>query len=199
MITKQQEREYSLLQAAISGNEGAFNRMYQQHHNDLKGYIVTLLESTKAFSYVDDIEQEVWIRVLKYGQTYAMQEDGSVHSWLFQIARHQVADQLKELDEDLLLFPTSYERHDGHKFGNEIEELSDALDGQTQSPEELLEKKQELLSFISELSDQERQVFTLFSEGYTYDEISTQTDLSINAVDLTIRRIRAKTDGISQK
>jgi RNA polymerase sigma-70 factor, ECF subfamily len=79
----------SLMQAVREGDLGALAILFERHHRPLFNYFVHL-NGNRDLS--EDLVQDVFIRMLKYRQTY--QPDRAFAAWMYQIARNAQADSI---------------------------------------------------------------------------------------------------------
>lgn len=93
-----------LMAAYLFGNQQAFNLLYQRYRSKIFRYISGNLPA----SYVDDVFQETWMRVIKAQKSYAA--GSHFQAWLYRIAHNCIVDKLREKD-----IPTDSEQPEHHE------------------------------------------------------------------------------------
>ncbi len=81
-----------LIEMCRRGDEAAFDTLYQRYRLQLYSYLHKLLSDQK--SDVDDLYQQVWMRVLQNLENYYDQQ--KFISWLFRIAHNLVVDRYRK-------------------------------------------------------------------------------------------------------
>jgi RNA polymerase sigma factor (sigma-70 family) len=79
----------SLMQAVREGDLGALAILFERHHRPLFNYFVHV-NGNRDLS--EDLVQDVFVRVLKYRQTY--QPERPFAAWMYQIARNAHVDSI---------------------------------------------------------------------------------------------------------
>jgi RNA polymerase sigma factor (sigma-70 family) len=78
---------------ALRGNAGAYEALYNRHHNALYGFVYHLLGRGATAEDSEDIAQEAFGTAFsKLGER---RDEASFKSWLFTIARNRAFDQLR--------------------------------------------------------------------------------------------------------
>lgn len=126
-------------------------------------------------SEVDDILQDVFIKILRQGQS--LSSVVQPRAWLFEVTRNTLTDRLRT-------------RHEGLPLPEGLDELLDAvvsehpLDGLAQAC---------LPRVLSELDPQDREVIELCDlQGMTQAEFARQRQLSLPAVKSRLQRARKR-------
>ena len=164
------------------------NNYYQEYAPKVKHWVTVALSKNNVIDYIDDVTQEIWARVVAYKDTYDPAKP--FEGWLNKITQNVLADKLTELTEDRNTH-TSYEWL--------IEQGWEPIDDNMPSPEETLERKQQIVKFMKSLSPQEGQVMSLLMDGASVSEIATELELTEKAVSRTSERIRDKTGDFFKK
>ncbi|MEO6940561.1 MAG: sigma-70 family RNA polymerase sigma factor [Candidatus Kapaibacterium sp.] len=95
-----------------AGEDVAFTLVYQRYSGKLYAYLKLLIGTTDR-SQLDDLFQEVWIRIFKQRDMYVVKEKGTFAGWLFRLAHNLTVSALRKtrhlssfddatLDEELL-------------------------------------------------------------------------------------------------
>ena len=89
--TLRNRRQASLLRRAVSGDQGAFRRLYREIHPPIVRYVAARLNSPED---AEDIVSVVFHRFLEHLPDFDSRR-GSVRSWIFGIARHALIDHYR--------------------------------------------------------------------------------------------------------
>jgi RNA polymerase sigma-70 factor (ECF subfamily) len=76
--------------AVRGGDVGKLGALFERYHRPLYDF---LSRTTGDRTAAEDLVQDVFVRVLKYRQTY--RDDGCFETWVFRIARNARADYFK--------------------------------------------------------------------------------------------------------
>jgi len=79
-----------LMQAWCSGDDDAFDQLYERYSSGLYGY---LYNSCHAEAIARELFQDVWLKVINGRASYSA--DAPFRAWLFRIARHHVIDHYR--------------------------------------------------------------------------------------------------------
>lgn len=167
----------------------SFNEIFKNFEKQVQQWAKTALSKNDMEDYVDDVAQEVWLAVHRYRDSY--KGESKISTWLYTITENCVAAQINAIHEERDMFRDTYDE-ETETFTND-----DVVDEETLSPEEALEKKQQMLQFMGALSDLERAVATLFLDGYSYREI--QDKFPDENTTKAIERIQLKSREFSSK
>ncbi len=163
--------DHQLMLAVRNGNVSQLGVLFQRHHRLLFNFFMKQTGNRQAS---EDLVQEVFLRMLKFRQTY--QDDGDFKIWMFQIAHHAWID--------------SY-RKQRHKL-EPIEE-NQSFPGNDLNPEQLLEQSDNmdvLRSALSQLSPDKRELIMLGRfQNLPYKEIGQILNCSEGTV--KVRMFRA--------
>ncbi len=83
--------DYELIQAWLGGDQRAFEELFRRYKRPLYGYLSRML--THDAMTVDDIFQQLWLRVMKKLPDY--REQDRFGAWLFRIGRNLVIDHYR--------------------------------------------------------------------------------------------------------
>lgn len=134
----------SLLAAAQSGAEWAWDRIYRELAPKVRGYLVSL-----GAKEPDDLLGEVWLQIARNINSFTGEEAG-FRSWVFMIAHHRMIDE--------------YRRRERSPRETVHDEVRDDWAGTVESAEESALTRFEMsnvLGHMDQLTDEQREVLTL--------------------------------------
>lgn len=138
------EQEKTLIQAAQAGDRRAFESLYDAFFPGLYGYVRVRMSTTVA---AEDLVSDVILRVVQKLNDFHWRYPGSFRAWIFQIARHKLADYHRR-------------NHITNEPLDENENLSDAsLTPELQALQ--WEKREGLLGLVGNLSPRKREIVLL--------------------------------------
>lgn len=158
--------DMTLIQSYISGDERAFEMLYRRHRKQLYGYLCNLLSGNIA--EVDEIFEMTWIKVIDNLPAYRHQ--GKFSAWLFRVAKNVFLDTLRK--NKTMPLPLDSE---------DVPEIPDW----SRRPERDMEEKESLQIIeeaLAELPQDQREVFLLRQQSFSFKEISEIQSCSINTV-----------------
>lgn len=137
---KQNIEESQIVELLKLGDPAAVEYWFSEYESPLKAFVQTKIDSTHD---VDEIVQETFLSCLK--QLPLFRGDASLQTWMFSVARHEIADfyRKKYAKKALQLLPLSQELL-GTKIDNShevSEKVKIVLAQMTASSRELLQKK----------------------------------------------------------
>ncbi len=145
------------------GDMGAFEELYRRYRRPLYSYLNRLIPGRTHV--VDDLFQQVWVRVLDNLSRYTEQQ--RFVSWLFRIAHNLAMDHVRQES-----------RH-------ETEEVTETVAATETAPWEDLDR-QVLLAAVEEatrtLAPEQREVLLLRQRGLSFREIADLQKTGINTV-----------------
>jgi len=159
----------------LSGNMGAFHRLYARYERPLFFYIRSMLRHEQT---AEDVFQDVWVSVLKKLSGFSFK--GEFRNWLFTIAHHKVIDRVRasgsqaaqSLDDDL-----------GGDPGRSLQDLlADPAPGIVTrlADRELCDR---IRAAAATLPEPQREVFLLRCDAdLTFREIAGMTGAPLNTV-----------------
>lgn len=150
------------------GKLNYLNELFNRYSKRIYNYF---LKSTLEKSDSDDLTQDLFIRVMKYRNSY---KDGlSVQFWIFQIARNMVKDYFKKMKVHRDQF-------------NPIEVMPEV---EEDSNEEQFEKEQLLHRAMKSLSDDKRELLVLSKfQGLKYEQIAKMRETSVSNIKVQVHR-----------
>lgn len=144
------------------GDAAAFEVLYVRYKGPLYRF---LLRQCGAPSMVDELFQDVWMKLIKARSRYEVK--AKFRTYLYQVARHRLIDHFRRGGKAAVLGDTEPGRL-------EVAQASDC-DGPAQQVQ-AMQQAEYLLHLIEGLPDAQREVFLLRQEaGLNLDEIATVT------------------------
>ena len=158
--------DMTLIQAYIAGDGKAFETLYRRYSKLLYGYLHNLLSGSEC--EVDEIFEDTWIKVIDKLATY--RHEGKFSAWLFRVARNVFLDVMRK-----------NKNAPRHTESGELPELPDWTNGPARELEES-ETVRVITEALSELPEDQREVFLLRQQELSFKEISEIQSCSINTV-----------------
>jgi RNA polymerase sigma-70 factor (ECF subfamily) len=163
--------DHQLMLAVRDGNVSHLGVLFQRYHLLLFNFF---MKQTGNRQTSEDLVQEVFLRMLKYRQTY--QNDGNFKVWMFQIAHHAHIDSYRKQRQKL----------------EPIEE-NQSFPGSDLNPEQLLEQSDNmdvLRSALNQLSPDKKELIILGRfQNLPYKEISQILNCSEGTVKVRMFRV----------
>jgi RNA polymerase sigma-70 factor (ECF subfamily) len=153
-----------------SGNVKLLAILFERYHVKLYNFFLRL---TLNKGVSEDLTQEVFLRILKYRDTFRF--EGKFTTWMYQIGRNLHIDYLRKHKEEMPL---------DEKWEEEI-----SVEAQ---PEEKTQEEQDrifLQKALSQLSPGKKEVLVLSRfQGMKYQEISQLLGCSLSTVKVQVHR-----------
>lgn len=157
-----------LMALVKAGQLDYLNEVFNRYNKRIYNYF---LKSTLEQSDSDDLTQELFIRVMKYKNSY--KEGHSVQFWIFQIARNMVKDHFRKL------------KVHKDKF-NPVEvmpEVSEKVD------EVAFEREKKLHMAMKMLPEEKRELLVLSKfQGMKYEQLATMRKTSVSNIKVQVHR-----------
>jgi RNA polymerase sigma-70 factor (subfamily 1) len=171
---------YDLVELARSGDEDAYQRLFEKYHRRLALFAhYRLGETLRSSMDVDDVVQETFLEASRDIARFEYRSPDSFFRWLASIARHVIEDAARR---------QSRRKRDG---GERVEEAAAQM-VDTLTPSRILfqsEKIQALMERLDKLPPQYREVIVLSKlEGLAPAEIAKRLDKPRDAVALLLHR-----------
>lgn len=170
------ESDEALMLAFAAGDMAAFDTLYARHRRGLYGFLGRMVPATM----LDDLFQDVWLRVAKSRASYRPQ--AQFRTWLFQIAHHRAVDWLRERRPDLVTAAANDEGDDP---------LDAIADEHNPAPDTRLERKQvgeQLARALASLPAEQREAFLLREHSeMSLEEIATLTGVNAETAKSRLR------------
>lgn len=154
-----------LIKLFSKGDETAFETLYGRYRKNLYGFLNNM---THDQCIADEVFEDTWLKVINNIEKY--RDDGKFSAWLFKVARNLFYDRCRrkktlcevELDETI---------------------LDETMTSTCPEPDRNM-SSEELGSYIRQglvgLPDEQREVFLLRQQDFSFKEISVMQNCSIN-------------------
>ncbi|WP_221406658.1 RNA polymerase sigma factor [Ekhidna lutea] len=157
-----------LMSLVKAGQLDYLNELFSRYSKRIYNYF---LKSTLERAESDDLTQELFIRVMKYRNSY--KEGHSVQFWIFQIARNMIKDHFRKMKI----------HKDQFNLVEVIPEREDVGD------DELFEREKKLHRAMKELSDEKRELLVLSKfQGMKYEQIAKMRDTTVSNIKVQVHR-----------
>jgi len=157
----------TLMLAVKAGDLDQFGVLFQRHHNAIFAFFYRM---TADASTSEDLTQEVFIRMLKYRNTFG--EDSDLRGWMYQIARNLRADHFRHRVPQAALLQEIQADH--------------------ASPSQRLEQKERvavLHQALLALPEDRRELLILARyEEMKYEQIAALLSIEVGAVKVRVHR-----------
>jgi len=165
-------KDEDVMNQVRKGNIKMLAILFERYHIKLYNYFLRLT-GDKGVS--EDLTQEVFLRILKYRETYRKKREGKFTTWMFQIGRNTYIDFWRKYKEEIPL-----------------EERWEEESAQGKEPEQVTQQEQDLEFMhqaLSKLPFAKREALILSRfHGMKYLEISHLMGCSISAVKVQVHR-----------
>ncbi len=170
-----------IVQSVVKGDRELFSEIVSRHQRGIFNFILRMVGQ---YDLAADLTQEVFMKIFCALDTFNGRHKFS--TWIFSIASHFTIDYLRK--KKVTTF--SYEVSSGHRK----ESLKNRIRSKTISPLEQLknaELRGKIFDSIETLEPEYREVILLrHLHGFSYEDISSITDLPIGTVKNRIFRAR---------
>ncbi|WP_341676649.1 RNA polymerase sigma factor [Niveibacterium sp. SC-1] len=188
------DSDETLMLAFAAGDMAAFDALYARHRRGLYAFLARLLPAQDA--QLDDLFQDVWLRVARARETYAPQ--AQFRTWLFQIARNRTIDWVRE--KHPVLASELVCEGAGEADEDPFERLPDE---RTPGPEAAYARQQEgarLSAALATLPAEQREAFLLREHGeLSLEEIAqttgVNTETAKSRLRYAVKKLRAALGG----
>jgi RNA polymerase sigma-70 factor (ECF subfamily) len=184
------DEDSALMLAFGRGDAGAFDRLYQRHHQALYRFVRRLL-GPLAGAQADEVFQDTWLRVVQQRQRYTV-TDARFRTWLFTLAHHRAMDVLRRSGRERP-WP---EDETGDGFEPEAAAPWTDWPAPPPGPDELMfwrHAGQRLLHCLDQLPAAQKSAFLLHHEdGFALDELARALELGYETVKSRLRYALAK-------
>ena len=158
-----------LLTKASAGDDIALNTLCGELGPPIRKYFWRRFQNPDV---VEELCQETFIRFLKNFSN--IRERMSLRGFIIKIAIHVSQDYLRK----------KY-RHPEESL--EVDEVTSVED-----PAEVILRRLDLQKALEKLPEQSRRILLMRADGYKYEEISAETDMSVSGVKMQVKRNLAK-------
>ncbi len=164
----QETSDETLIQQFKSGNQEAFNLLYQRYINNVYKRVRYVVPESE----VEDVTQEVFIAALK--SLHSFRGDAQFGTWLRTLTNHKVAE---------------FYRKRSRKQEPRIAPLEDAFGYLEGSTSRMMEERIYIQKALSQLPENYQEVILLrFAEALQFNEIAELTHQNIEATKSLFRR-----------
>ena len=161
MDLRQNLAEQVLILRCQTGDENAFEELFQRHQPPLRYYVRRMIGGSDQ---CEDILQNIWLTVLR--NLRKLRQPGSFRVWLYKIARTKVYQQLRQ----------------NRRFPSLTDELTLPLQA-SREDNFSAEDAATIHKNLAHLSPEHREVLVLrFLEDMSYQQIAELLDCSIGTV-----------------
>lgn len=151
-----------------AGQLDYLNELFSRYSKRIYNYF---LKSTLERADSDDLTQELFIRVMKYRNSY--KEGHSVQFWIFQIARNMIKDHFRKMKVHTDQF-------------NPVEVMPEQED---EIDDEVFERERKLHRAMKELSDEKRELLVLSKfQGLKYEQIAKMRNTTVSNIKVQVHR-----------
>ncbi|MDP4143666.1 MAG: sigma-70 family RNA polymerase sigma factor [Bacillota bacterium] len=169
------DEDIKLVDEVLNGNIDSFNIIVNKYELLIIRFVYNLVRNKEAS---EDITQEVFITI--YNKLYMYNKNYKFLNWILQIARNKCIDYIRK-----------YKRMYESNIDDEINIRSKV--GIPEESAEFQETKNNVLRFIKELEEVDRQIITLkYSLEVTFKDISDVLEVNESTVKRRYYRVRDK-------
>ena len=159
-----------LLKKATAGDDTALNALCRELEPPIQKYFWSQFKNPDI---VDELCQETFVRFLK--NLPNIREHMSLRSFVIKVAIHVTQDYFRK------------------KYRHPEEALdAEAVTSGGEDPAEAILSRMDLQKALDQLPEQSRRILFMRADGYKYEEISAQTDMSVSGVKMQVKRNLAK-------
>jgi len=174
-----------LIQLYLSGDDTAFETLYQRYERKLFSYIFRMLRNRDD---AEEVFQKTWIKMIEKIGAYS--EQGKFSSWLFNIAHNCTIDLIRK-----------NKKINCNSSLDELEYKLGDVNGNPETAVLIKEKKQRLAMAVQNLPDEQKEVVLMRIYGeLAFKEIAEVLDTSVNTVlgrmHYAVKRIKKEFGGI---
>ena len=157
-----------LMSLVKAGQLDFLNELFNRYSKRIYNYF---LKSTLERSDSDDLTQELFIRVMRYRNSY--KEGSTVEFWVFQIARNMIKDHFRKMKV--------------HKDQFNLVEVIPELKEDDLSEER--EREQRLHIAMKSLPNEKRELLVLSKfQGMKYEQIAKLRDTTVSNIKVQVHR-----------
>lgn len=163
--SQQRSAEVELLLRLQQGDEEAFASLFYAYKDKLFGFAVIL---TNSSARAEDLVQDVFLKIWQNKAHIA--EIENINAFIFRMLQNQAIDELRRFSKETLAYSSD--------FINE-------KDVEPTPAEYLLNKeiREKIEEAVNQLPPQQKRIYILHHEdGYTYEEIASQLNLSVSTI-----------------
>ncbi len=181
-ILKQIKNELELIEKAKQGETDAFQQLFEAYKVPVYNFVLRMIGRVHD---AEDILQEVFVKM--HQKLPTLRESKYFTAWLFRVAKNETINYLNKHRRKAFDSIENYEQ-------SFVDNVMMAETGEQNNPgdeTEQVELEQTLQKALNELPETIRASFILgVIEGYSYKEVATMLDCSINNVKTRVFRAR---------
>jgi len=159
-----ESNDIELIESYLNGDAEAFDILYERYKRRLYSYLNRLLPNRHTLA--DDVFQQTWIKVLKQLPKY--KDNERFHGWLTRIAHNVAIDHFRKEKNEVLLEDT------------ESSNLFAAVGSEPWRELDNVELGKAIAECLAKLVNEQREVFVLRQDGFSFKEIAKLQGCSIN-------------------
>lgn len=161
-------KDEQLMSLVKAGRLDYLNELFSRYSKRIYNYF---LKSTLKRADSDDLTQDLFIRVMKYRNSF--KEGHSFQFWIFQIARNMVKDHFRKMKIHKDQF-------------NPVEVMPEVKDDNGNGE---LERERKLHLAMKSLPDEKRELLVLSKfQGMKYEQIATMRETSVSNIKVQVHR-----------
>lgn len=158
-----------LFKKASAGDDTALNSLCRELEPPIQKYFWHRFNNPDI---VDELCQETFVRFLK--NLPNIRDRMSLRSFIIKVAIHVTQDYFRK------------------KYRHPEEELEAEGVTSGEDPAEAIQHRMDLRKALDQLPERSRRILLMRADGYKYEEISAETDLSVSGVKMQVKRNLAK-------
>jgi RNA polymerase sigma-70 factor, ECF subfamily len=159
-----------LMRRVRDGEVGRLGLLFERHHRRLYNFF---LRSTGERGASEDLVQEVFVRMLKYGRSF--RDEGDFLPWMYTLARNAAADGYRRSARHPTAPEPLLERASAEPLASEVLEAG--------------ERERRVRRALGLLAPERREVLLLSKfEQLRYDQIAATLGCSVGAVKVRVHR-----------
>lgn len=167
--------DLNLIKAILKGNVDSFSILVNKYELMVLKFVYNIVRDRDA---AQDISQEVFITI--YNKLYMYNSEYKFSNWLLQIARNKSIDYIRKHKK---VYEENIE---------EVKELS-AKDISPEQSAEYKETKSEIIKFINELGEIDRQIIILkYKQELTFSDLAQILSMNESAIKRRYYKAREK-------
>lgn len=179
--SQRSQRDIELVEAALSGNQKAYQQLVDKYEKPLYYHILKLVRNREV---VEDLVQEAFVKAFDCLKSY--NRDYAFSTWIYRIATNNSIDYLRKKKLNTL----SIDEPVPGKDGDMKMELTDET---SHTDREIIRKQRKALirEAIENLPEKYRVVIRMrHMEEFSYEEISEELNLPLGTIKAHIFRAR---------
>ena len=156
-----------LIKLFIKGNETAFETLYFRYRKNLYGFLNNMISDQ---CMADEVFEDTWLKVIDNIDKY--RDDGKFSAWLFRVAKNIFIDRLRRF-------------HPERFTAIDDENMPELPDDNALSPDRELgatDTGKAILAALAQLPDEQKEVFLLREQEFSFKEIAEIQQCSLNTV-----------------